>query len=305
MLVCVVTARGQAFRFRGVEPMTNRETVVSLEGLAGDKYRLQTSTNLRDWESLTTLQSAGQNKHTNFEATARSLRFYRAYEAEAGALTGDHLATTNGDVTIHPFIHASILLEWNNLAIYVDPTNRNLVTQGFPRADLILITHGHNDHFNSTAVDNLRTNSTVILTTSTVYNSLSAGAKSATTILANGGTVAVQGVHVEAVPAYNLGSANHPKDRDNGYIVTLGGKRIWISGDTDETPELLQFRNIDVAFVCMRPTFTMSMADAADAVRTIQPRVVYPYHYLGQDINVFKALVGQDLGIEVRLRNWY
>jgi serine/threonine protein kinase len=97
----------------------------------------------------------------------------------------------------------------------------------------------------------------------------------------------------------------HTKGQGNGYVVTLGGRRIYLSGDTEDIPEMLALRNIDVAFVCMNLPYTMTVEQAARAVRAFKPRVVYPYHYRGSDLNRFKELVGTDAEIEVRLRDWY
>jgi L-ascorbate metabolism protein UlaG (beta-lactamase superfamily) len=107
---------------------------------------------------------------------------------------------------------------------------------------------------------------------------------------------------------YNLTAERlkfHTKGRGNGYVVTLGGKRIYLSGDTEDIPEMLALKNIDVAFVCMNLPYTMTVEQAARAVRAFRPRVVYPYHYRGSDLNKFKELVGTDAGVEVRLREWY
>ena len=110
------------------------------------------------------------------------------------------------------------------------------------------------------------------------------------------------------MPAYNLTSSFHPKGVGNGYVLTVGGKRIYVSGDTEDTPELRGLTNIDVAFVCMNLPYTMSVDKAVSAVREFQPKTVYVYHYQGYsnaDVTRFKQSVGTDRGIEVRLRKWY
>jgi len=104
------------------------------------------------------------------------------------------------------------------------------------------------------------------------------------------------------VPAYN---SNHPKGRGNGYVLTIGGKRIYMSGDTGDIPETRALQDIDVSFVCMNLPFTMSVDQASDVVRAFRPKVVYPYHYSQSNVNSFKQKVGTDLGVEVRLRKWY
>jgi len=130
-------------------------------------------------------------------------------------------------------------------------------------------------------------------------------------VLANGQKKDVAGVSVEAVPMYNLtrgpaaGQLFHTKGRGNGYILTFGDKRVYIAGDTEPTPEMMALRNIDVAFLPMNQPYTMTPQQAADAVKTFRPKIVYPYHYRGTDVNEFQRLVAGEAGIEVRLRRWY
>ena len=127
-------------------------------------------------------------------------------------------------------------------------------------------------------------------------------------MLANGETKSVAGVSIEAVPMYNLTADRlkyHNKGRGNGYVVMVGGKRVYISGDTEDIPEMRALKNIDVAFICMNLPYTMTEEQAASAVREFKPKIVYPFHYRGSDVEKFKRLVGEDSGVEVRLRDWY
>jgi L-ascorbate metabolism protein UlaG (beta-lactamase superfamily) len=131
--------------------------------------------------------------------------------------------------------------------------------------------------------------------------------KGLTTIMTNGASTSAMGVTIDAIPAYN---ANHPLGTGNGYILTIGDKRIYMSGDTGNIAEMRALTNIDVAFVCMNVPFTMSVDQAVIAVRAFQPKVIYPYHFRNQDgtfanLDTFKQMVGHDLGIEVRARTWY
>jgi L-ascorbate metabolism protein UlaG (beta-lactamase superfamily) len=188
----------------------------------------------------------------------------------------------------------------------VDPTVTTLVSQGFPRADLILITHDHSDHFqtNGTALRNLTNANTAIIAPLLVSQQMAAYMKDLTnrvTVLTNGAATAWMGLSVQAVPAYN---SNHPQGRGNGYVLTIAGQRIYISGDTGNVVELLQLTNLDYAFVCMDGQYNMKTNEAAQVVRAIHPKVVYPYHYNTAKPEVFKSAVGADLGIEVRLRKW-
>ena len=129
-------------------------------------------------------------------------------------------------------------------------------------------------------------------------------------VIRNGETKHVGPFTIEAIPMYNIkrgpsaGKLFHDKGRGSGYVITYGGKRFYFSGDTEGIPEMRALRNIDVAFVCMKLPYTMPPDEAADAVRAFHPKIVYPYHYRGSDLNVFKnALAGT--GIDVRILDWY
>jgi L-ascorbate metabolism protein UlaG (beta-lactamase superfamily) len=130
-------------------------------------------------------------------------------------------------------------------------------------------------------------------------------------VIANGEKKKVGDFEVEAVPMYNLtrgpqpGAFFHTKGRGNGYILTLGGKRLYFSGDTEAIPEMRALKNIDIAFVCMNLPYTMTPEEAASAVKDFRPKVVYPYHYRGSDTKAFAAALAAEKGIEVRLREWY
>src|SRR6185436_1926633 len=149
---------------------------------------------------------------------------------------------------------------------------------------------------------------TKIVVPKAVADQLPAELKSKAIVIANGEKKEVQGVAIEAVPMYNLTEDRlkfHTKGRGNGYVVTVGGKRVYISGDTEDIPEMRALKNIDVAFICMNLPYTMTEEQAASAVREFKPKIVYPYHYRGSDAGKFEKLVGSDSGIEVRLRDWY
>jgi L-ascorbate metabolism protein UlaG (beta-lactamase superfamily) len=295
--------------FTAIQRQTNHEMLLKFTAPAGQAWRINISTNLTtngaSWRGFLTLVSSNQNEHLDSAAPFERLRFYHARQiTNTPAVTGDHLATDNGEVIIHPFFHASLALAWNGLMIYVDPTN-TAGSAGLPLADLILVTHAHSDHFNQTALTALKTNNTIIIAPPVVYNQMTT-LKSITGQLTNGMSTNLYGLQIDAVPMYNTNaSPAHRKGDGNGYVLTIGNRRIYVMGDTDDNPDVRARRNMDVAFVCMRPTFTMDMATAAAVVRDIRPKVVYPYHYAGNDVNLFKQYVGQDLGLEVRLRKWY
>jgi L-ascorbate metabolism protein UlaG (beta-lactamase superfamily) len=179
--------------------------------------------------------------------------------------------------------------------------------QSLAKADLILVSHDHSDHRDNTTLDAVRGTNVRIIAPQAVFDLMTLTLRTLTTVLANGGSTSVMGLTVDAIPAYN---SYHPQGRGNGYVVTIGGKRIYMSGDTGDIAEMRALQNIDVAFVCMNVPFTMSITQASSAVRAFRPRVIYPYHFRNQDnsfadLNAFRQQVGRDQGIEVRVRTWY
>ncbi|MBI4327478.1 MAG: MBL fold metallo-hydrolase [Chloroflexi bacterium] len=296
--------------FTEIRPLTNREIALKLTAPKDLSFRLDTSTNLLEWfPSITLPKSTGSLAHTDSAAPYLLSRFYRAIQLTAtNVMTGDHLVTENGDVVIHPINHASFVMSWNGMTIYNDPVGGTTPYQGLPRADLILVTHSHGDHYHSATLNAVRGSNVVIIAAQAVYNdSGMASLRSSTIVLTNGATTNVLGIKIEAVPAYN---PNHPRGTGNGYVLTMGGKRLYLSGDTGDTPEMRAVPNIDVAFVCMNVPYTMSVSQAASVIRAFRPRIVYPYHFRNQDstyanFTTFKQQLGTDLGIEVRVRKWY
>jgi L-ascorbate metabolism protein UlaG (beta-lactamase superfamily) len=191
--------------------------------------------------------------------------------------------------------------------IYNDPVAAAGPYTSFPKADLILVSHTHTDHFSTSTINDVRGSNVVIIAPRAATNGMSSTLLSQTITLTNGQSIDVLGLHIDAVPAYN---GFHPQGTGNGYVVTIGGKRFYMSGDTGDIPEMRGLSNIDVAFVCMNVPFTMPVTSAVSVVRAFAPGVIYPYHYRNQDgtlanLSDFKLRVGQDLGIEVRLRKWY
>jgi L-ascorbate metabolism protein UlaG (beta-lactamase superfamily) len=298
--------------------LTNREMFLRFNAPVGTNYRvdvatnLPVDTNLPRWNSLLTLRSAGVNQHTDAAAPFLSSRFYRAEQlTNANALTGDHLATTNGDLVIHPLYHASLVMSWNGKIIYSDPDddpNYESRYAGLPQGDLILVTHEHGDHYSTAKLTALRAAGGVIIVPQRVYNlSGFAAFRPNAFVLAYGASTNVAGIHILAVPGYNN---NHAYTTNNCYVLTVGGKRIFISGDTGDVPEIRALTDIDVAFLCMNLPFTMNPGSATNVIRSMRPKVVYPYHYREgsstyTNAGTFKLWLGTDLGIEVRLRSWY
>jgi len=227
-------------------------------------------------------------------------------------LAKDTIAIGGGELTVFPINHATFVMTCPGKVIYVDPVGGAEVFGDFEPPDLILITHIHGDHTSTETMQTISTDETVVLAPTTVAEKLGKGIPGQLHILADGESFDLDGIKIEAVPAYNLTEDRrnfHPKGRDNGYVVTIGGKRIYIAGDTEDIPEMRKLKNIDAAFVCMNLPYTMTVESAADAVLEFAPKIVYPYHYRGQDgmsdLEAFKKAVAVNPEIEVRLLDWY
>ena len=225
----------------------------------------------------------------------------------------DLLETANGPLSIQPVLHGTLVLEWDGKTIYVDPYGGAKAFAGLKDPDLIFITDIHGDHHDQGTLDELKTSNARFIVPKAVYDKLPADMQQRSEIINNGGSTQIAGIPVIALPMYNLPESpdsRHTKGRGNGYILTLGDKQVYISGDTEDIPEMRALRGVDVAFVCMNLPFTMTVDQAADAVLEFKPEIVYPFHYRGReglaDTDRFKDLVsGADQNIEVRLRNWY
>lgn len=219
----------------------------------------------------------------------------------------DVFVTSAGPLKVTPIFHATVMFEFAGKTIVVDPWKAERLT-AVPKATHIFITDIHPDHLDKAAIEAVRAPNTVFVAPKAVAEQLP-GLKF--TVLANGETKNVDGISVEAVAMYNLqrgpapGQLFHDKGRGNGYVLGFGDKRVYISGDTECTPEMRALSRIDVAFVCMNLPYTMPPAEAAACTKAFRPAVVYPYHYKGSDTGEFKAALAGDRAIEVRLRNWY
>ena len=226
-----------------------------------------------------------------------------ATSALAQAVSGDTLATSAGDVIIHPVAHASLALISGAHVIYADPAKESFA--GLPAPTGILITHAHGDHFDPDSLVKIA-GSAQIVTTEEVMGKMPDSLKGQTKVLKNGESGMIDGLPVLAIGAYNTTADRakyHPKGVGNGYVVSFGDKKIYIAGDTEETPDMDALTGIDIAFLPMNLPYTMTEEQAAAAVKAFKPKVVYPYHYRGSDTQKFKDLVGD--AAEVRLVDWY
>jgi L-ascorbate metabolism protein UlaG (beta-lactamase superfamily) len=217
--------------------------------------------------------------------------------------------TVKGDtVEVIPVYHASLGLRIGGRLVLADPaweTNRYV---NLTNPILILITHSHRDHFDLQVLRFVVGKDTWVVAPPDVTQKLPQGITTSIVALSNGQSTNVQGMTIFAVPMYNVTPERfrfHPRGVGNGYVLQCDSARIYISGDTEDIPEMLELNDIDIAFVCMDGQYTMNVEQAARAVRTFKPRIVYPYHYRNASREEFQKLVGKDSGVEVRIMNWY
>ena len=216
-------------------------------------------------------------------------------------------------VAIHPIHHSAMALVWNGHTVLVDPHDGAERYAAYPTPELVLITDIHGDHMDPATLSGLDLSKAKIIAPKAVMDELPDDLKALCTVMANGEHGEELGIGIEALPMYNMPDPNdprHPKGRGNGYVLTFGNERIYISGDTEDIPEMRALTNIDVAFVCMNLPYTMTEQQAASGVLAFHPKVVYPYHYRGKDgfsdVALFKKLVNEgDPKIDVQLVDWY
>ena len=210
-------------------------------------------------------------------------------------------------VVIHHIKHASIYIEYDGKHIYIDPVGNTVLPETnfslMPRANLILITHEHADHYDPIALPQMFQPNTAVYANPIVIDKVHRGIA-----LHNGDSlIYANDIKIWAVPAYNTTQGHlqyHPKGRDNGYILELGGLRIYIAGDTEYIPEMEQLENIDIAFLPCNQPYTMTIDQLVRAAKTIMPRVLFPYHFSETPIQQARILLAADTDIEVRIRDY-
>jgi len=232
--------------------------------------------------------------------------FSVTFGAVAPNRQADVVETSKGPLKITPLYHGSVMLEFGGKIIHVDPWGQADYS-GLPQADLIVITHTHADHMDAALLKTLRKDGTILLGPPAVTDTLN-GTAGDTDAISNGEKKTFIGVEIEAVPMYNLklgsgpGKPYHHKGIGNGYILSFGDTRLYFSGDTECVPEMRALKNISIAFVAMNPPRTMPPVEAAACVAAFQPKIVYPYHYRGQNTQEFADALKSSPGVEVRLR---
>jgi L-ascorbate metabolism protein UlaG (beta-lactamase superfamily) len=215
----------------------------------------------------------------------------------------DKIVTSAGVVEMHFIGHGSLMFKVNGFVIYTDPVRSSGKYDFLPKADLILVTHEHGDHLDPKLIEDLKKPGTLL------YSNQNSTLKIPWAMAMKAGDrQEINSIIIEAVPAYNLvnestpGHPFHPKGAGIGYILTIGGKRFYVAGDTENTPEMKALRNIDVAFLPMNLPYTMTPAMVADAALAFKPKILYPYHFGETDTNEIVKLL-KDSGIDVRIRS--
>ncbi|MFO7670000.1 MAG: MBL fold metallo-hydrolase [Bacteroidales bacterium] len=223
-----------------------------------------------------------------------------------GQFRSDVVETTGGKLEMFFIGHGTLMFEFNDLVIHIDPTMREADYGKLPDADLVLVTHQHGDHLDLAALHQIMKEGTRVVMTQTCLDQLeefNAG------VMKNGDKETILGIEVEAYPAYNIihkrpdGISFHPKGEGNAYLLTFGDTRVLIGGDTENVPELKKLKDIDVAFLPMNLPYTMTPEMVADLALAIRPALLYPYHYGETDPEELVELLKDNHEIEVRIRN--
>ncbi|MDX9772331.1 MAG: MBL fold metallo-hydrolase [Bacteroidales bacterium] len=215
----------------------------------------------------------------------------------------DTIVTSEGPAEIWFIGHGTLMIAFDGRVIHVDPYSAVADYSALPGADIVLVTHEHSDHLDLKAIEKIRKEDTKFY-----CNLLSAPALPGATVMKNGDILMSGNMRIEAVPAYNVrhessqGNPFHPKGEGNGYILTLGDKRIYIAGDTEPIPEMAEIKDIDIAFLPMNLPYTMTPEMVADAVRMFHPAILYPYHYGNTDPEQLLPLLAGSK-TEVRIRD--
>ncbi|HEX2694931.1 MAG TPA: MBL fold metallo-hydrolase [Acidobacteriota bacterium] len=218
-------------------------------------------------------------------------------------LEDDVFPTPGGELKIFFVGHASLFLTFGGKVIHVDPVGSEGDYARLPKADIILVTHEHFDHLDTEAIKDIGKAGTQV-----VVSPACVGKLKDAVVMKNGERRTFQGFEIEAVPAYNIahkrpdGNPFHPQGQGNGYVLTIGGKRIYFAGDTEPVPEMAALKDIDIAFLPMNLPYTMSPEMTAEAARTIRPKFLYPYHFGDTDMGRLQKLLKGEPGIEVRVR---
>jgi len=216
----------------------------------------------------------------------------------------DIIKTSDGDLKIAFIGHGTLMFTFGAKVIHIDPVFREADYNKMPKADLIIVTHEHGDHLDPEAIKILRKEDAEIVLTEICAQKVKGG-----TVMKNGDVKTISGLKIEAIPAYNIvherqsGRPFHPKGDGNGYVITFGAKRVYVAGDTENTPEMKKLKGIDIAFLPMNLPYTMTPEMVADAAKAFKPKILYPYHFGNTDTSELVKLLKGEKEIEVRIRD--
>jgi L-ascorbate metabolism protein UlaG (beta-lactamase superfamily) len=219
-------------------------------------------------------------------------------------LETDAIKTSAGELTITFVGHGTLMFAFGEAVIHVDPVSREADYRGMPKADLVLVTHEHGDHLDPAAIAAVRQEKTTV-----IVPRKCAAAVPGSTVMKNGEVRTVGVLKIEAMPSYNIehkrpsGEPFHPRGDGNGYVITFGDTRVYVAGDTEDTPEMKALRDITVAFLPMNLPYTMTPEMVANAAKAFRPRILYPYHFGDTDTARLVSLLESEKSIEVRIRN--
>lgn len=241
--------------------------------------------------------------YINLKPVFMILAILPTFTIKGNSYETDNFKTKNNHEVAITFIkHGSLALTFNNLSIQVDPVSMYADYSTFPKADIILITHEHDDHFDPKAIKTLSKDNTLLIMNEASAKKLG---NPKAKIMKNGDKIKVSDlISIEAVSAYNTTPGReqfHPPHRDNGYVLTIDGLRIYIAGDTEDIPEMKNLKNIDIAFLPVNQPYTMTVTQAVNAAKMFSPKILYPYHFGNTNVKPLKEAL-KNSGIEVRLR---
>jgi L-ascorbate metabolism protein UlaG (beta-lactamase superfamily) len=215
----------------------------------------------------------------------------------------DSFSTSVGDLAITCLGHASVLLYHNQKNIYIDPYGEVADYSKLPKADLVLVTHEHFDHMDLQAIKAVHSPTTQMVLNPEGSKQFKSGIS-----MRNGDVRTINGILVEAIPAYNLihmredGKPFHPRGVGNGYVLAFGDTRIYFAGDSENTSEMKALKGIEIAFLPMNLPYTMTPEMVADAAKAFRPHILYPYHFGKTDTRKLVELLRDEKDIEIRIR---
>ena len=223
-------------------------------------------------------------------------------EEEKNVFEEDIIKTSAGDLKITFIGHGTLMFTFVDKIIHVDPVSGEADYSKLPKADLVIITHEHGDHLDLKALEAIKTEKTRFVLTEMCNREVKIGM-----VMKNGDVKTVDGLKIEAAPAYNMerseGRTFHPRGIGNGYVITFGDKRVYVAGDSENTPEMKKLKDIDIAFLPMNLPYTMTPEMVADAAKAFKPKILYPYHFGDTDTAELVELLKAEEDIEVRIRN--